>query len=521
MEFFLRRAILLSLLLAWSQGGWSQAVDQPLRFTVTAFTVSGDNPLGDRALGVLQPYVGEQVGLQGLAAAADALEQALIEAGYSFHRVSLPPQSLDQGQVELKVVSFVLGKTRIEGNRHFDRDNILRALPQLVPGEAPNTLRLGRALDMANEHPARQITLTFRESEQADAIDAVLAVKDSNPQLFFVNLDNSGSADGEAFRATLGYQHSNLFNRDHALTATLTFAPEDPSSTRQIGINYHLPLYAHGAFLDFLVSDSEVSGGTVAENVEVSGKGGVFGASYRRPLLAQGGLRHSWRAGLQYKLYNNSVDVNGTVLDSDVLSLPLELGYQLSYSTRSHGVLGLDLALLKNIESGSHNNPEDYQRARNGAEPDWSLWRYRLNWDLPFAGDWLLRSWLKGQGGSDRLIPGEQFGVGGAASLRGFEERSITADTGTAATLEIWSPAWKGLRGLLFYDLARLRNNALPGLDEPEQDLSSWGLGLRYGWKQQLSIALDHGVIIEGGSSDPGINQDGDSKTHFNLIYRF
>ena len=520
MESFFRRVCLGILMVLWSQGGWSQTADEPLRFEVRAFTVSGDNPLGDRAQELLRPYLGEQSGLEGLSAAADALEQALIDAGYSFHRVSLPPQSLDSGRVELRVVAFALGQIAIEGNRFFDRDNILHALPELRPGQAPNTLGLGRSLDMANEQPARQIQLTFRESEQPDAIDALLKVEDSSPQVWFVNLDNSGSSDAETFRATLGYQNSNLFNKDHALTATLTFAPEDPSSTRQFGLNYHLPLYAHGALLDFLVSDSEVSGGTVAENVEVSGKGSVFGASYRRPLLSDGGLRHSWRVGLQYKLYNNSVDVSGSTVESDVLSLPLELGYQLSYGGRK-GVFGLDLSAAANIESGSHNTPEDYQRARNGAEPDWNLLRYRLSWDMPFRKDWMLRTWLRGQSSSDRLIPGEQFGVGGAASLRGFEERSITADTGNQATLELWSPAWRGLRGLLFYDAARMQNNALPGLDEPSESLSSWGLGLRYGWKQQLSIALDHGVILEGGGSDPEINRDGDSKTHFNLIYRF
>ena len=518
MELFLRRAALSALLLLFSQGGWSQVDD--LSFTVNEFVVSGDNPLGDRALAILKPYAGEQSGLEGLSAAADALEQALIDAGYSFHRVSLPPQPLDSGRVELRVVAFVLGKIDIEGNRFFDRDNILNALPQLQPGAAPNTRLLGRSLDMANEHPARQIQLTFRESDQPDAIDAALSVGDSSPQIYFLNLDNSGASDGEAFRATLGYQHGNLFNRDHALTATLTFAPEDPSSTRQFGLNYHLPLYAHGAFLDFLLSDSEVSGGTVAENVEVSGKGSVFGISYRRPLLSSGRLRHSWRAGLQYKLFNNSVDLSGNSLESDVLSLPLELGYRLDYGFRQF-LLGLDLALLKNIESGSHNTPEDYDLARIGAEPDWSALRYRISLERPFGGDWLLRYSMKGQSSSDRLISGEQFGVGGAASLRGFEERSVTADEGWQQSLELWTPARSGLRGLLFVDAASLQNNPLPNTAEPKESLSSWGLGLRWSWKRQLSIALDHGIIVDGGGSDPEINQDGDSKTHFNLIYRF
>ncbi len=520
MEPFLRRVVLLALLLVLSPGGWAQSDDQPLRFSVTEFIVSGDNPLGDRALAILEPYLGEQSGLDGLSAAADVLEQALIDAGYSFHRVTLPPQSLQDGRVELRVLAFTLGQVSIEGNRHFDRDNILHALPELRPGTAPNTRRLGRSLDLANAHPARQIQMTFRESELPDAIDAAVSVNDSDPQVYFLNIDNSGSSSTQEFRATLGYQHSNLFNRDHALTATLTFAPEDPAATRQIGLNYHIPLYGQGSAVDVLLSDSEVSGGTVAESVEVSGKGSVLGVGYRHLLMSEGPLRHSWRAGLQYKLFNNTVDLSGNTIESDVLSFPLELGYTLSYTARRF-VVSLDLSAVKNIESGSHNTPQDYDRARPGADPGWSALRYRLNLDWPFAGDWLMRARMRGQSSSDRLISGEQFGVGGAATLRGFEERSITGDEGWLGSLEVWTPARQGWRGLLFLDGASVQNNPLPNTAEPSENLSSWGLGLRWSWKQQLSLSLDHGIIIQGGGSDPEINQDGDSKTHFNLIYRF
>ena len=54
-----------------------------------------------------------------------------------------------------------------------------------------------------------------------------------------------------------------------------------------------------------------------------------------------------------------------------------------------------------------------------------------------------------------------------------------------------------------------------------EYDLSSYGLGLRWSWKQQLSTSLDYAIINEGGGPDDTINQDDDDKFHFNLIYRF
>jgi hemolysin activation/secretion protein len=77
-------------------------------------------------------------------------------------------------------------------------------------------------------------------------------------------------------------------------------------------------------------------------------------------------------------------------------------------------------------------------------------------------------------------------------------------------------PPWVGMRWLVFTDMASVELN-----DGDSYDLSSYGLGLRWSWKQQLSLSLDYGVINKGGGPDTSINQDADDKAHFNLVYRF
>ncbi len=501
--------------------GYAQDSYQPVTFTVNSFTITGENPLGDKAFKVLQPYLGEQSGLQGLSAAADALEKALISAGYSFHRVSLPPQQLTSGTVELEIVRFTIGAINISGNKHFDRQNIEHSLPFLKPGSTPNTRELSSRLKLANNHASKNILLKFKEGEAEDAIDAELTVQDQNPQLFFLTLDNTGSVDSEEFRTTLGYQHGNLFNLDHSITATLTVSPQDTSATRQIGFNYHIPLYQHGANLDFLFSDSEVNSGSVADGAAVTGKGSVLGFTYTRPLLSDSNLNHQWSTGFKYKSFDNDIDLgSGNIITSEVLSFPLELGYGFSYSTKT-GVLSGGLSFAMNLDSGSTNTDEDYAAVRQEADNSWSTLKYDLSYDQVFAENWLIHAGLSGQKSSDLLIPGEQFGVGGSNSLRGFEERSVTGDSGREISLELWTPSYSGFRFLIFVDQARVTLNSGESFDGESYNLSSAGVGTRWSWKQQLSISLDYGVIIEGGGADTTINQDGDAKAHFNLVYRF
>jgi hemolysin activation/secretion protein len=105
------------------------------------------------------------------------------------------------------------------------------------------------------------------------------------------------------------------------------------------------------------------------------------------------------------------------------------------------------------------------------------------------------------------------------SSLRGFEERSILGDSGTSLRLEGWAPAWSnyGLQFIGFIDLANVTLEDAQLGEDDDVSPASVGLGLRWSWKQQLSLNLDFGSITEG----VGDQEDGDSKTHFSLIYRY
>src|SRR5690606_20390004 len=113
--------------------------------------------------------------------------------GYSFHRVVLPPQTLQDGVVRLEVVEFELGEVDVENNRHFDDRNVLASLPGLEEGQAPNVRDLSRALRFANAHPAKQLRIAFNENDDTHAIDATVEVEDRNPGSFFSVLQNTGS----------------------------------------------------------------------------------------------------------------------------------------------------------------------------------------------------------------------------------------------------------------------------------------------------------------------------------------
>jgi hemolysin activation/secretion protein len=529
--------IFVVMALVWFSPPQVDAQDtlEAVRFTVERYDVIGDNPIGSRATDVLAPFTGELYGLEGLSAARDALEQAIIDAGYNFHRVSLPPQDLFEGAVILRVSRFAIGKVSVEGNRFFDDQNIRRSVPGLREGETPNTRYLSRSLKVANQHASKSTLLRFSEGEAEDSIDAVLAVEDRDPQIFFVSLDNTGPEDGEEWRTTLGYQNGNLFNRDHAITATLTTAPEDTDVTTQFGLNYNIPLYAHGASIDLLFSDADSAGETGGDGdglgfapgtgggqaLEITGEGTVYGFSYNRPLLTDSSYDHRWSLGLQHKNFDNRSEFGDAELTgADVISVPLELAYRFERQTPRSSFF-TRLALVQEVG----DDDTEYEEDRVEAEAGWTALRYAVGYDYLLPREFLFHAGFSGQQTDALLISGEQFGVGGEGTLRGFEERSVTGDSGYQLSLELWFPPLSAvnLRFLVFTDFAHTEFNDgdLAGNEGVEFDLSSAGAGLFWSWKEAFSLSLNYGYIIEGGGLDETINQDGDDKLHFSAVYRF
>ena len=109
-------------------------MDEP-QFEVTGYEIEGDLPIPrERAQAILAPYTGRAVTLSQLKDAAKALETALSESGYPFYRVILPAQTAES-VVKLRVLTFRLGNVSVQNNRYFSKENVLRSLPALRPGE--------------------------------------------------------------------------------------------------------------------------------------------------------------------------------------------------------------------------------------------------------------------------------------------------------------------------------------------------------------------------------------------------
>ncbi len=495
-----------------------------------------------------RPFTGKARSFGDVQRALEAVERAYSEAGYNAVQVVLPEQELERGEVRFEIVEARVARIVVEGNKHFDEANIRASVPSLAPGSAPNIGQIARNLRVANENPAKKATVLLRSGEREGTVDAVVRVEDEDWLKFAVTLDTTGTSETGRLRLGLGLQNANFGYNDHVLSLQYVGAPysNDLNESGQsdelspvpsdrvliLGAGYHVPLYALGDALDFIAGYSNVDSGTVQNLFNIAGAGTIFAGRYTRNLDAIESYDHRVVFAADYRAYDNSgvrVAGSATQLIPDITVHPLSVNYGGQLRLAQSDTL-FSIGVAQNISGGNDGTQDVFCATRsdgrgNCAPARYTLWQAGVTHSHALPGDWQWRVAMNGQWTSDMLIPGEQFGLGGMDSVRGFFEREIANDKGYRGTGELYSPdigpglGATGLRvrGLAFADWGAVRrNNPAPG-EAGGESIGSTGLGVRLAYQRALTFRADWGYVLNAG----GQQAKGDQMLHFRFSYIF
>ena len=521
------------LLLTMAASAMAQPVSAP-KIEVRSFKVSGNSLLSSAQVdAVLDGYKGER-NFDELKQAAAALQARYRKAGYGAVIAFLPAQAPAGSEVAITVIEGRIGNVTVAGQKHFTEANVRASLPSLVVGQTPHVRDIDAQIQLANENPVKRIEVLLQPGQKPGEVDASIQVSDQAPSRFSIGLDNSGNSSTGRLRANFGYQNAALWDRDHVLTLQLQVAPEELQSLAVVGANYRIPLYAEGMALDGYAAYSDADGGTTATAagpLQFSGRSRVLGLRVTKYLPRFGEIDHRLIAGLDSRDYINNCNIVGLPAGAcggvgesvSVQPLALEYVVQKGGENRYGGSIGL----LHNLNMGGGNSDaSQFQKVRPGSKPRYTVLRFGLFAAFALPEDWQLQGRLIGQSSADPLVPGEQFGVGGASSVRGYGEREIVGDSGVVAGVEVTSPDFAksvglnsgSLRALGFVDAGWVKNQLSTPcrLTESKCQLSSVGVGVRYG-SGPVEARLDVAYALDAGNRTSRHS----ARTHFSVIYSF
>lgn len=510
------------------------SLPQTQTFALKSVRVEGNTLLPEASFNeILSRLPGEKRRLADIKLAASQIQSVYREAGYGGVIAYVPEQALAAGDVVINVVEGKLAAIKISGNRYYDSANIRAGLPKLREGVTPEVRAIDRDIRLSNENPAKELKVTLVAGEKPGAIDAELAVTDENPLRFLFGFDNTGDPATGDYRLSLGVQHANLFGLDHVGTAQVQTSPGEPERVHIYSLGYRLPLYDHAASLDAFYAYSNVDSGTTittAGPLNFTGKGKVFGLRGNRYLDRIGEYDHRIALGVDWREYDNNCTLGifgasacGTV-GADITIVPLSLAY--TGQTQGPNLSwGLTAALSRNVGGSTQ---DQFDAARPGASRDYLIWKLSSFGEVALPAGFALNGRFAAQYSGDALFAGEQFGLGGASSVRGYREREIAGDYGFFASIEGLGPDLGKLfeidsmriRPLVFLDKGQVANHKdLPcqGTTKTSCNLSSIGIGARLALGKQATARFDIGRALENGP----IKSAGSIRGHFaiNVVY--
>jgi hemolysin activation/secretion protein len=285
---------------------------------------------------------------------------------------------------------------------------------------------------------------------------------------------------------------------------------------------------------DGYVAFSDVDGGTgnigSAGSLRVNGRGNLAGLRATWLLPRWGEIDQRLSLSLDRREYLNrcdAIELDASLCGKagqDVAVTPLSLDYAL----RGNAPLAWSLTLtaLGNIKTGGANaSAEDFAAQREGARQSFGAFRVATTVQSDLS-DWQLRARLSAQWTQQALVAGEQFGLGGAVSVRGYEERELVGDRGAAASFEVGSPEFltratadePSLRAFVFADGGVVSNNQGTecAAGKTRCALASAGLGLVFE-RQRLQARLAAAVALKEGV----LTKKNDTRAHVSANLSF
>jgi hemolysin activation/secretion protein len=245
-------------------------------------------------------------------------------------------------------------------------------------------------------------------------------------------------------------------------------------------------------------------------DVDFDAKSSQLGFSYIIPLPSFHSIKHEVSLGVDFKNSNNNLLFGGTNIfaaETDIFQT------RLSYLAREYDSKGATTLQASIYYSPGGLNAENseaaFNQARTFAEPEYFYGRVNLQRTHKLPWNLTLVATAAGQLSSTNLLASEQFSLGGATTVRGYEESIANGDRGWLGSLEVYSPSISPLRKiwaespsdelkfLVFFDAGGVANDhLLPG--EPSyRGLAGIGAGLRYRITTRLTVRFDYGWRLQ------------------------
>ena len=457
-----------------------QKIEDEVTFRLQKINMDASEILKQEELNAItSAYLDREVAIKDLREMTEKINRLYSEKGYMTCRAILPPQRIHAGEIRVRLIEGKTGYVIVSGNRHT-KERYIKDWFSLKPGEIAKTTDLNRELQRFNGTNDAQLRMLLRAGKEPGTTDYEIIIYEPQNQTVTLYVDNGGYETTGTVREGIFYNMRSVSGIRDSLRANYLHS----RGTESWALGYTLPLNRRGMKLDFDYSGNttDVKKGPFRD-WGIKGHAAAASMTLRVPFQVDEHSRHE--AGLQFLYQKSKTDI-GTKIPGARTNLtndsvrrysPYVSFIHYGKSSVLHHRYSVLFTNRKNID-GVSDSPQIYQAS--------------FFWQKRYHGGQTIQAQLDGQWTwKDMLSSSDRFYIGGANSVRGYEESFLSGEKGFSGSLTYNLPLNKKqtYRFYTFLDYGMVSGDSTL----EDHVLASGGVGLSATFRN-LSAGLSVGI---------------------------
>ncbi len=498
-----------------SQDSKFNIVFDPIK--VKQIKVIGNSLFHSEISELITQFQGKSVTITELYELRSSISKLYVDNGYVNSGAYLPAQKLQDGIVRIEVLEGGIESIKVNGNKRLSDRYIasrLSSLPtplqtkQLL--ERLQILRLDPLIDNVSAELSAGLTPGMSRLD--------VEVKEAKAFSLSSSLDNHKSPSIGSNSRNIALNHSNLLGFGDKLQLNYT----NTQGSNGFDIGYTFPINAKSGTISFAYG---FNSNDIIENpftpLDIETQSNYYQLSFRQPIIYK--PNRELALGISFSRQHSET----SLLD---IPFPLSIGADNSGNTNISAVRIFqeytersDRSILA-LRSQFSVGVDIFDATINDNAPDSNFvaWRGQYQWARQLDKDFLFL--LRGEIQlADKLVPLEQFRLGGATSIRGYRRDVSLSNSGLFASAELRIPVLRmnKLDGLLqiipFIDLGLPWNGNNEAVDI--DSLISVGMGLNFNAGDRFNARVDYGIPLTNAEINGNSLQE--NGVTFSLGYGF
>lgn len=464
-----------------------------IKFKLTKIILEGNHVYSDEQLKPLYAaQLGKTITVNDLFNVVQSISNYYRNNGYILSRGILPPQHVQNGVVNVRIIEGYIGKVNVVGKPRGTTCQVMVFGNQIKKCPPLQLSRLEKYLIIANEIPSTQVKAVLAPSKtQTGAADLNL-VTENKAYNGYVSYDNYGTRYIGPQQITANIAFNSFIASGDQTQFTVTKTPKG-GELNYNDINYNMPIDDNGTRLMIGGTKVHTHPLFVLQPLQIDGTNINYYTTMNFPLIRRRDEYFTTRISFNY------LDTEVTALDSQLYTdhlRNLDLGVTYNFSDRWYGanlISGDFRQGLPILGYSSNYNPDTALVSRPGGRGDYTKIALVLSRMQTIKGPWSLYAVAQGQWAFNPVLASEQFTFGGSQLGRGYDIAELLGDKGASGSLELRYDLPVGrflinkLQLYTFYDGGIVMNYKYVGGTPRKQSGTSTGLGVRFNMTKRVS----------------------------------